>query len=575
MQSEPPVTLADILITPFLDQRVSPPRDITAEHEALVGLVGQAATEPSRLLSRLVDLAVELCHAGSAGVSLLEPSTEPGRGVFRWVALSGAYREFVGGTTPESFSPCGTCLSRGSPQLYRYPARLYTYLSEASPPIVEGLVLPLRSEAGPLGTIWIVSHDEARSFTQRDVGVMTSLADFTSTALSLQRARDDAEAANCAKDEFLAVVSHELRRPLTAIVGWSELLLAGRASPATAAKAIEGLHTNARRQQDMIEDLLDASRALSRTLRLNERPTDLTAVVRSAIDVVADDAQRRRIEIVADVAAPLTLHGDPERLHQIVANLLGNAVRFTPPGGSVSLTLHRSDPWIEILVKDSGIGITAQMLPHVFDAFCRADGASTRRASGLGLGLTIAQRLTALHGGRIEAQSEGAGRGALFIVRLPVTRLVSASDLPRSSTVLSSTVLTKRSLQLAGVSILIVDDEPDVRDILACVFEDAGASVVAAADVEGAVSALASHRIDVLVTDLVMPGQDGYDLLSRIEQDPSAEGSLTTVAVTALASPRERLRVLAAGFDHHVAKPVNFNALVELIVESARWKAAR
>ena len=568
--AKPAPSLDDILITPLLAERSAPPRDIVAEHEALADLIGHAANEPSRLLQHLVDLAVRLCHAGSAGVSLLEPAAESAQGVFRWVAMSGAYREYVGGTTPESFSPCGVCLDRDTAQLYRYPARLFTYLAEASPPIVEGLVLPLRSEAGPLGTIWIVSHDEAGAFTSRDVAVMASLADFTSTALVLQRARDEAQAANRAKDKFLAVVSHELRRPLTAIVGWSELLLAGRSTPATAARAIEALYANARRQQDMIEDLLDASRALTGSLRLNERPMDVTAVVRSAIEVVADNAKGRGVELSAELPDPLTVHADPERLHQVVGNLLSNAVKFTPVGGRVSVTLHRVGPWIEISVKDTGIGIAPHMVPLVFDAFRQADTSSTRRESGLGLGLTIARRLTALHDGTIEAQSDGAGKGAAFIVRLPATRLIARSE-PRPQ----AAVLTKRSLQLAGVTILVVDDESDVRDILVCVLEDAGATVLAAADVAGALSALASYCIDVLVTDLVMPGQDGYDLLARIGLPASPARPRTTIAVTALASARERLRALAAGFDHHVAKPVNFNALIQLIVESSKCEVAR
>lgn len=571
MQStEPAASLDDIVITPVLAERRAPPRDIVAEHEALTDLIGHAAIDPSRLLPRLVDLAVRLCHAGSAGVSLLEPAAESAQGVFRWVAMAGAYREYVGGTTPESFSPCGVCLDRGSPQLYRYPSRLFTYLAAASPPIVEGLVLPLRSEAGPLGTIWIVSHDEAGAFTSRDVLVMASLADFTSTALALQRARDEAQAANRAKDEFLAVVSHELRRPLTAIVGWSELLLAGRSTPATAARAIAALYANARRQQDMIEDLLDASRALTGSLRLNEQPMDVTAVVRSAIEVVADRAKQRGVELSADLAGSLTVRGDPERLHQVVGNLLSNAVKFTAAGGRVSVAVHKAGPWIEISVEDTGIGIAPHMIPLVFDAFCKVDASSTRRESGLGLGLTIARRLTALHDGTVDAHSDGPGKGARFIVRLPATRLITRSELrPQAA------VLTKRSLQLAGVTILVVDDEPDVREILVCVLEDAGATLVAVADVEGALSALASQRIDVLVTDLVMPGQDGYDLLARIGLSAVPARPRTTIAVTALASARDRLRVLAAGFDHHVAKPVNFPALIQLIVASSNCEEAR
>jgi two-component system CheB/CheR fusion protein len=456
-------------------------------------------------------------------------------------------------------------MTRGTAQLYRYPARLYTYLSEASPPIVEGLVLPLRSASGPLGTIWIVSHAETRAFSEHDVAVMASLADFTSAALSLQRARDDAEMANRAKDEFLAVVSHELRRPLTAIVGWSELLLAGRATPATAARAIEALYDNARRQQDMIEDLLDTSRTSTGGLRLNERLTDLTAVAGSAIEMVSDTAAARGITVTADLEGRLSLHGDPERLQQVVGNLLNNAIKFTPRGGSISVALKRVEAGVEIRVSDTGIGIAAEMLPVIFDAFCTGDASSTRRRGGLGLGLTIAQRLTALHNGTIDVRSDGSGKGTTVVVRLPATRLVHGSvSAPRTD------VLTKRSLQLAGISVLVVDDEPDVRDILACVLEEAGATVESADGVGEALAALADQSFDVLVTDLVMPEQDGYDLVASFSEDQATRRPRTIIAVTALASSRERVRALAAGFDHHLAKPVDFGLLIRLIVESSR-----
>ncbi|MBA2301684.1 MAG: GAF domain-containing sensor histidine kinase, partial [Acidobacteria bacterium] len=454
--AEPATSLDDIVRTALLLERHSPPRDIGAEHEALIDLIGQAATAPSLLLQRLVDLAVELCDAGSAGVSLLEPGLQPGKGLFRWVAMAGEYRGYAGRVTPEGFSPCGACLTLGTAQLYLYPARLFTYLAEAAPPIVEGLVIPLRSEAGPLGTIWIVSHDESRRFTARDVALMTSLADFTSTALALQRARDEAEAANRAKDEFLAVVSHELRRPLTAIIGWSELLLAGRATPATAARAIEALYTNARRQRDMIEDLLDASRALTGALRLSEEAIDLAAIVRTAIEEVAGEAREREIELVSAIAIEdaLPFFGDPERLHQVVGNLLGNAVKFTAPGGCIFIGIQVAPLWVEISVRDTGIGIASHLVPLMFDAFRKADASSTRRDSGLGLGLTIARRLVKLHDGTLEAQSDGEGRGALLTVRLPAERLLAEY---RPS--LGPAGRATRDRELSGITILVVDDE--------------------------------------------------------------------------------------------------------------------
>lgn len=566
--SPPPAAVDAVIATPLLLERTAPPRDLPAEHAALTELIGQAATDSTQLLPRLVELAVHLCDAGSAGVSLLEPAAESGEGVFRWVALAGAYREYVGGTTPESFSPCGTCLARGTPQLYRHPARLFTYLAAVTPPLVEGLVIPLRSAAGPLGTIWIVSHSEERQFTAADVAIMASLADFTSAALALQRGRDQAVAASRARDEFLAVVSHELRRPLTAIVGWAELLLAGRATAVTAARAIEALHTNARRQQGMIEDLCDASRAFTGSLRLSDTSMDLASVVRAAVEVVGGRAAAGSVHLTLTAPDTMPFQGDPDRLLQVVGNLLDNAVKFTPAGGRVMIDVTTPLPWVSITVRDTGIGIAPEMLPVVFDVFRQADTASTRRDTGLGLGLTIARRLAGLHGGTLDAHSDGHNRGAAFTVRLPADRLRAQARPPPPAHTHGP-----RRRQLSGITVLVVDDEPDVRDVLACVLEDLGAAVVTAGNVADARSMLARQAIAILLTDLVMPEEDGFDLLEQLRESDSISRPVATIAVTALASAHDRQRVLDAGFDHHVAKPIDFDALVRLIDDASRQGA--
>ncbi|MBA3640393.1 MAG: response regulator [Acidobacteria bacterium] len=553
----------DIIITRRLVDRPAPARDIAAEHAAMTDLASQAATDPAGLPQRLVDLAIKLCGAGSAGVSLLE-AAPPGQGVFRWVALSGAYRGFVGGTTPEAFSPCGVCLERDAAQLYANPSRVFTYLADAPPPIVEGLVIPLRSFLGPLGTIWIVSHDD-RQFTTSDLAVMTSLGNFTSAALALQRAREHAEAASRAKDEFLAVVSHELRSPLTGIVGWSELLLAGRTTPATAARAIKSIHGNARRQEAMVEDLLDVSRATTGALRLHETEVDLAAIVRSTVEVVAERARAGGLEIDAAIDGELPFRGDAERLFQVVRNLLDNAVKFTPEFGRISVTLRVTSPWVEVAVADTGIGIAPDLLPVVFDSFRQADASSTRRNQGLGLGLTIARRLVGLHDGILEARSEGLARGAVFTVKLPAARLVTATHPPATprGTTLGNPLLT-------GITVLVVDDEPDIRDVLACTLDEAGATTTTAANVADALDLLARQRFDVLLSDIGMPGEDGYSLIAKLGSARAAGRPRTVIAVTAFTSDRDRRRVLAAGFDHHVAKPVDFDALLRIIGDSVR-----
>lgn len=566
--SDTTAPLNDIVITAALADRPAF-RDPAVELAALKDLLHQYATEPSGLIEHVVDVALQQCGVGSAGLSLLEPGTARGDGVFRWVAVAGALRHYTGRTAPELFSPRGLYLSHRTPQLFARPARVFTELSQITPEIVEALVVPFCSSIAPdvSGAIWIVSHD-ARQLTKRELAIMIDLANFTGPAMEMQCARDQAEAADRAKGEFLAVVSHELRRPVTAMVGWSELLMSGRSTPATAARAITAIRDSARRQQAMIEDLLDGARTLTGTLRLNEMTMDLAAVVHSAVDIVADTAQERGVELSATTDRSVPIHGDPDRIHQIVGNLLNNAVKFTPPGGRVSVSVRVVPEAIEIVVCDTGSGIAPHIIPVIFDAFRQGNASSTRRQSGLGLGLTIARHLTALHKGTIEAHSDGEGCGSRFIVRLPVHRL-------RAGGLSATPPISPHRQTLDGVAVLAVDDEPDVRDMLAVALGNVGASVFTASNVEDALYVLSSQSIDVLVTDIAMPGQDGYDLLARLKRNHSVRVPRTAIAVTALAAERARHRVLAAGFDHYVAKPVDLHLLVSLIAKSARRQDAR
>lgn len=344
--------------------------------------------------------------------------------------------------------------------------------------------------------------------------------------------------------------------------------MSGRSTPAAAARAITALRDSARRQQAMVEDLLDGARTLTGTLRLNEMTMDLAAVVHSAIDIVADTAHERGVELSATTDRSVPIHGDPDRIHQIVGNLLNNAVKFTPPGGRVSVSVRVVPEAIEIVVCDTGSGIAPHIIPVIFDAFRQGNASSTRRQSGLGLGLTIARHLTALHKGTIEVHSDGEGCGSRFIVRLPVHRL-------RAGVLSATPPISPHRQRLDGVAVLVVDDEPDVQDMLAVALGNVGASVFTASNVEDALYVLSSQSIDVLVTDIAMPGQDGYDLLARLNQHHSVRVPRTAIAVTALAAERTRHRVLAAGFDHHVAKPVDLQLLVSLIAKSARRQDAR
>ena len=553
--------LDDVLITHELSRRAAPPRDLASENAAFIALARQMAVDSSGLLRCLVDLAISLCGAGSAGVSLLERGVS-GPGVFRWVSLGGEYAPYVGGTTDADFSPCGVCLQRNAPQLYAAPARYFTYLAAATPAIMEGLVVPLRADSGAIGTLWIVSHDDGR-FTPRDVTVMTGLADFTSAALTLQRARTRAEELSRMKDEFLSMVSHELRAPLNSILGWSELLLSGITTPERAARAIEAIHTNAARQAVLIEDLLDTSRIVAGTLRLANAPVDLAQVARFALSAVEAAAAESEIVLRSEIDGALPLFdGDAGRLQQIVGNLVNNAVKFTPASGVVTLAVRQTREGIMLSVTDTGVGMSQDQLAFVFEPFRQVDTSTTRRQAGLGLGLTIARRLAELHGGTLTAESAGLGKGSTFVLRLPAARILAT----RAPATQPAQRFGVAAASLAGLRILVVDDDVDQRDLVACALAHAGASIVTAGSAREALANLSDPPLDVLVSDLAMPDEDGWSLIARIRAGSVMPG-LPAIAVSAYGAEADRRKALAAGFDRHVTKPVDLVAFSHLILE--------
>ena len=397
-----------------------------------------------------------------------------------------------------------------------------------------------------------------------------------------QAARDAAETANRLKDEFLATLSHELRTPLNAIVGWTQILR----DPATRAEDLqEGLDTierNAKVQAQLIEDLLDVSRIISGKLRLDVLPVDMAAVIRAAVGSVAPAADAKDVRIEQDLDAGVTtaIHGDPNRLQQVVWNLLSNAVKFTPRGGRVSVSLARVESHVEVTVADTGRGIEPAFLPYVFERFRQADASSKRAQGGLGLGLAIVRQLVELHGGTVEAHSAGANRGATFTVRLPVGALRAApgdagdSDqaaAPVPGTPAAPLAARPTLCDLHGLNVLVVDDEPDSLTVLRRLLETSGAAVATAGDVAAALAALADAPFDVLISDIGMPGQDGYDLIRQLRALPPEKGGrMPAIALTAFARVEDRIRALQAGFQFHATKPVDRAELTALIATLTR-----
>jgi signal transduction histidine kinase/ActR/RegA family two-component response regulator len=387
-----------------------------------------------------------------------------------------------------------------------------------------------------------------------------------------QTMTEDAEQANHLKDEFLATVSHELRTPLNAVLGWARMLGSKDLPPDRAGHAVATIERNAAALAHLIDDLLDVSRIVAGTLRLMPQPVDLAAVTRAALDAVQPLAAAKNVHLAfsPDLAALEPVSGDAGRLEQVIWNLLTNAIKFTPAGGRVDVFIEPSKDHTEVRVVDTGQGISPDFLPHVFERFRQAGDATTQRRAGLGVGLAIVRQLVELHGGTVHAASQGVGRGATFIVRLPVAardpRVDPAATHEERRIAASGASPTPRSARLDGLRILVVDDDADGRTLTSLVLTQSGASVTTVASVAEALQALEAERPDVLVSDIGLPDADGYALIRQIRQyEAQPGGFLPVVALTGYARAEDRARILAAGFQAHVPKPVEPVELIAVI----------
>jgi CheY-like chemotaxis protein/nitrogen-specific signal transduction histidine kinase len=389
------------------------------------------------------------------------------------------------------------------------------------------------------------------------------------------RAREEAEEASRLKDEFLATLSHELRTPLTAILGWARMLADGFVREEMRGDALGIIYRNARSQAQLIDDLLDVSRIITGKLRIEVRPVDLAPVVEAAVAVVRPAASAKRVQLQT-VFEPGTglIAGDPERLQQVVWNLLSNAVKFTPNGGRVQVRLGRVDSRVEVAVSDTGAGIAREFLPHVFDRFRQADMGTTRRHGGLGLGLAIVRHLVELHGGTVGAESAGEGMGTTFRMSLPVMTPSEAAGAAVGGVAAPShfgagegpTALPS----LEGVKVLAVDDETHGRALITEVLRRCGAEVVAVSSAREALEVLQAWRPHVLLSDIGMPGMDGYMLIRRVRELSEEQGGRTpAAALTAYAGAEDRARSLASGYQLHVAKPVEPAELAAVVASLA------
>ncbi|AVH66420.1 hybrid sensor histidine kinase/response regulator [Nostoc sp. 'Peltigera membranacea cyanobiont' 213] len=388
-----------------------------------------------------------------------------------------------------------------------------------------------------------------------------------------QIARAKAETANRIKDEFLAVLSHELRTPLNAILGWSKLLQTRRLDRVKTAEALATIERNAILQVQLIEDLLDISRILQGKLTLNITKINLESTILSALETMHLAAETKLIEVSTifepDVGQVM---GDSTRLQQVIWNLVSNAVKFTPRGGKVEVRLEQANGYAQIIVSDTGKGISAEFLPFVFDYFRQADSTSTRNFGGLGLGLAIVRNIIEIHGGIIKAKSEGEGKGAIFTVSLPLLPDESPSLTDEEN---DSAFLTPSSLPLGGVRVLVVDDDTDSRDFIAFVLEQDGAFVIAVSSAYEALQTLGLVKPDVLVSDISMPEIDGYMLIHQVRTlTPEQGGEIPAIALTAFARNDDQEKALKAGFQIHLSKPVNPEELIAAIAQLVETKVS-
>ena len=394
---------------------------------------------------------------------------------------------------------------------------------------------------------------------------------------SAQAARAEADAANGIKDQFLATVSHELRTPLSAILGWAQMVASGKLDEQESKRAVETILRNARAQKEIIDDLLDISRIITGKLRLDICSVEISRMIEAVVEGMrpAADTKRIHLEISIDSGTG-PISGDPERLQQIVWNLLSNAIKFTSEGGRVGVRLERNDSQVEITISDTGQGIDPELLLHVFDRFRQFDSSSRRRHGGLGLGLSIVRQLVELHGGTVTAESPGAGAGTTFKVVLPVT-IVPADISDREETSQSGierSISTNPQPALNGVRVLVVDDERDSRELVAAALKVDGAEVVCLESAIEALEEMERRPLDVLLSDIGMPEMDGYWLIKKVRQLPAESGGrIPAAALTAYAGVEDRRRVLLAGYQMHIPKPIEPAELTSIVASLAKRNA--
>jgi PAS domain S-box-containing protein len=546
-----------------------------------VGATVASTLQRDTILQKVTDIATELTHAqfGAFFYNVTDPASGD---AYMLYTLSGAPRDAFAHFPNPRATPLFAPTFRGeAPVRVDDVTRDPRYGKQAPHhgmppghlPVRSYLAVPVKGVGGEVIGGLFFGHSSPGIFGEQHERLASGVAAWASLALENARLYAEAQAANRMKDEFLAVLSHELRTPLNAIVGYSRLLRGGVLSGEKATRGLETLERNATWLTQIVEDVLDVSRIVAGKIRLDVQAVELPLIVDNAVATIqpAADAKAVRLQAMIDPrVGPVS--GDPGRLQQVVWNLVSNAVKFTPKGGRVQVRLERVNSHIEIVVSDTGVGIRADFLPYVFERFRQAEAGTTRKTGGLGLGLAIVRHIVEMHGGTVEAASEGEGKGATFRVRLPLMIVhPDAREVRREHPRTERRDALQGLGDLQGIHVLAIDDEEDALTLLRVVLETAGAKVTTLNSAAVAVERIAEVRPHVLVIDLGMPEVDGFELIRRIRSSPNpAVRNVPAAALTAFARSEDRTKALRSGFEMHLAKPVDPGELVASVATLAR-----
>ncbi|MFZ1886389.1 MAG: ATP-binding protein [Candidatus Binataceae bacterium] len=552
----PKATFAEVDFRSALRSRPTRPPNYEAEHRALAVLATEMAENPRNMLQKLVEIAVELCEADTAGISILEGD------VFRWESLAGVFAARRNNTMPRDASPCGVCIDQNATQLMYLADRCFPALA-AEPRFVEALLVPFQHNNTPVGTVWIVAHTEQRKFDREDERVVRTLARFASAGWQLWKAYATEAESSQSKDRFLAMMGHELRNPLAAISGANDVMQSLGIDDPRAVQAMGVVARQSKHLSRMVDDLIDLTRISHAKLKLQKERVELGAALDQAVNTIRPQIESRQHRLSIDIpATPITLDADPVRLSQMLANLLDNAAKFTPNGGEISITAELTDDQVLISVRDTGFGIPKNQIDNIFDLFMQLDTSQTTASRGLGMGLSLVRNLAQLHGGSVEVVSAGPGQGSVFTLRLPI---FPDSSLPTSSSRDETKSPIEKSVGSFGVHrVLLVDDDDDVAQSMGALLALDGHTVSIANDAKLALETLRTFAPDVVFLDLGLPRIDGYQVARRMRSATMKE-DLVIIAVSGYGEEEHRRRSKEAGCDGHLVKPVQPEVLRSLL----------